>query len=437
MTAGAEGRAVAAEAITSPAGHRAVRTAIGLWVATALATLAGMILTVVAWDDLVPRDAFPNLGGAVAAFGYAALGVLIVRRAGNVIGWLMLGEGAGLAFLSFASAYAVIGVVTHPGTLPAAELVGTLADCSFVPTAFTLAFMLFLFPSGTLPSWRWRAVAAAGLVAAGLTLAGFILEPRLVALPAPGGVSLTFQNPLATGSLGPVSTVLVGSTNGLALAFTAFLAAAFAALVTRYRAGDPQSRQQIKWLVLAAAGTLACQFAALAAVAAAPAVSVIAYAAITVIVLVGIPAAMTAAILRYRLYDIDRVISLTLVYGSVTVLLGSVYAGLVIGLGSLAGQDNALIIAGATLAVAALFNPLRRRLQKVIDRRFFRARYNAALALQAFAAGLRSEVDLQEIRTRLLAVTEETMQPAQAWLWLHDSNPLSTEITRPGTPAAR
>ncbi len=162
-----------------------------------LAALAGAALTVVAWDDLVPSDALSNLGGAVAAVAYATLGALIVRRAGSVIGWLMLGEGAGMAFLAFGSAYAVTGIATHPGTLPAAARVGTVTECSFVPVAFLLVFMFFLFPSGKLPSRRWRPVIPAGLLMAGLTLIAFFVTSRQVSLPAPGGVSLKIHNPLA------------------------------------------------------------------------------------------------------------------------------------------------------------------------------------------------------------------------------------------------
>jgi hypothetical protein len=204
VTAGTDGQMAAArpERIAGPAGRPAGRVAAGVLAATALMALAGAILTAVAWHNLKLADAFSNLGGAVAAVAYATLGMLIVRRAGNLIGWLMLGEGAGFAFVSLASAYAVTGIATHPGTLPAAKVVGALAECIFVPVAFGIAFMVFLFPSGTLPSRRWRPVMAAGFLLAGLALTGLVVRPRLVALPAPGGTSLTFQNPLSAGSPG-------------------------------------------------------------------------------------------------------------------------------------------------------------------------------------------------------------------------------------------
>ncbi len=177
-----------------------------------LAAIATVAMTIAARGNLTANDAFSELSGTVAAVTYATLGALIVRRAGNLIGWIMIGVGAGLAFLGVASAYAVIAVVTYPGALPAGKLVGLLAECSFVPSTFTIAFMFLLFPSGKLPSRRWRPLAAAGLVLAGLTLSGLVVRPRLVQIPAPGGTSLTFQNPLGVAGLWPVlRVVLVGT----------------------------------------------------------------------------------------------------------------------------------------------------------------------------------------------------------------------------------
>ncbi len=154
-----------------------------MWASVTALSLAGAVLTVLAWSDLVAKDAVSQLSSAPAAVLYATLGALIVRRAGNVIGWLLLGIGAGLAVMPLASAYAVLGI-THPGTLPAPELVGLLAECSFVPIFAGIGFMLLLFPTGTLPSPRWRLFAGLGLLATALTMAGFVVRPALVALPA-------------------------------------------------------------------------------------------------------------------------------------------------------------------------------------------------------------------------------------------------------------
>jgi hypothetical protein len=148
-------------------------------------SLAGVVLTVMASGLLVTSDTVANLAGAPSAVLYATLGAVVVRRAGNVIGWFLLGIGAGLAINTSASAYAVLGI-THPGTLPAPELVGLLAEWSFVPLFSAIVFMLLLFPSGTLPSPRWRPFAALALLATALAMAGFVVHPRQVSPARPG-----------------------------------------------------------------------------------------------------------------------------------------------------------------------------------------------------------------------------------------------------------
>ena len=182
---------------------------------------------------------------------------------GNLIGWLMLSESAGLAIVGLASMYAVLGVATFPGALPAAEQVGAFAEVSFTGVTFLLAFMVFLFPTGKLPSRRWRPVAAAGFLLAGLTAVGLVLRPRLVQLPAPGGTSLTFPNPFGVAHFPPLlRAVPIGTLDGLFVAFVAFLAAAFVSLAVRYRAGGRLLRQQVKWLALVAVVFVVCQLIA-------------------------------------------------------------------------------------------------------------------------------------------------------------------------------
>ena len=235
-----------------------------LWAVTVLVAVAGAALILVARGDLARGDLASSLALSVSVAAYATLGALIVRRAGNAIGWIMLAEGAVQGFLAIASVYAVIGLKTFPGSLPAPRQVGTLAECSFPAVVFTVAFMFLLFPTGTLPSRGWRPVAAAGLVLAVLTTAGLVVHPRAVALPAPGGASLSFPNPLAAGDPGPIlRTVLIGTMNGLSAVFLPFLAATFVSLAVRYRAGGRRLRQQVKWLALTAVGFVACLLIAL------------------------------------------------------------------------------------------------------------------------------------------------------------------------------
>ncbi len=344
------------------------------WLSITVLSLAVAVLTVMAWGDLVTTDAVTGLIYAPGPVLYATLGALIVRRAGNVIGWMLIGIGGALAINWLASVYAVFGVA-HPGTLPAPELAGLLAEWSFIPVFTGLGFMLLLFPSGTLPSPRWRPWAGLGLLATALTMVGFVVRPRLMALPAPGGASLMLENPLGIRSLGPVlSTVLIGTINGLAVLGTVIVAAAFVSLVIRYRSGGREVRQQIKWIALAAVAVAGCQAAALLAVVAtgdaSNPVAVTAYVVvIPVTVLFGIPAIITLAILKYGLYQIDVIINRAVQYGLLSAALTGVYAGIVVGIGTLAGYAGGPVLTvAAAVTIAVLFQPVRHRARLVANR---------------------------------------------------------------------
>jgi hypothetical protein len=178
---------------------RVRRATAAAWVSVTVLSLAGVVLTVMAWGHLKTSDTAGNLTQAPSPVLYATLGALIVRRAGNTVGWFLLGIGAGLAVQTSASTYAVLGI-THPGTLPAPDLVGLLAEWSFVPVVSVLVFMLLLFPSGTLPSPRWRPFAALALLATALAMAGFVVHPRLVALPVLLAPRSPCPAPIATSS---------------------------------------------------------------------------------------------------------------------------------------------------------------------------------------------------------------------------------------------
>jgi hypothetical protein len=282
-------------------GPRAAGISAGVWAAIVLAALAGVALTFLARDALKGSDLIFNLAALAAAVAYATLGALIVRRAGNPIGWLILADSAGQVLLTLANTYCLLGITTFPRDLPAAQQAGTLAESGFAIVVFILVFMFLLFPTGKLPSRRWRPVAAAGIAATALTTIGLILGPRLVAIPAPGGVSATFANPFGTPRLSPV---LIGTLNGLAVTIVLFLAASFVSLAVRYRTGTWLLRQQIKWLLLAAAAFLASLLLALVSTwAGQPGLNTVANAASAVVPLFGIPAAIAAAILKHRLYD--------------------------------------------------------------------------------------------------------------------------------------
>jgi len=429
---GASGRAAA------PGRRPSGRLITALWAATVLAAVAGAALTLVARDNLATGDLVSNLALAVSVAAYATLGALIVRWAGNVIGWIMLGEGAALAFLAIASVYAVIGLATFPGSLPAAKQVGTLAECSFPAVVFAVAFMFLLFPTGTLPSRRWRPVAAAGLVLAALTTAGLVVRSRLVDLPAPGGVSLRFPNPLGVDDLGLVlRTVLVGTVNGLSVVFVPFLAAAFVSLAVRYRAGGRLLRQQVKWLALTAVGFLVCLLIALLGLAGGQAwLTTVAYTAVQLIALFGIPAAMSIAILKHRLFDIDVIISRAVVYGLLSAATTGVYAGIVLGIGTLVGHRRGPVLTiAAAVTIALLFQPLRRRAQRFANRLVYGERATPYQALSDFAGAMAGQLGLTEAVDRMVSVLAGATGADRAEAWIRVGTELRPAAVWPrGSP---
>jgi len=204
-----------------------------------------------------------------------------------------------------------------------------------------------------------------------------------------------------------------------------------AAPFLRFRRAGYQQRQQLKWVAFTVAVSVLSVLVSLGLGQPFPGVLIIGLLGLLGLlgVLVRLPLAVAVAILRHRLYDIDRVINRTLVYGLLTALLAGIYAGVVLGLGQLFGgigeEAPSWAVAGATLAVAALFQPARRRIQAVVDRRFNRRKYNAAKTVEAFSTRLRDEVDLDTLSTELLAVVDETVQPARASLWLRPPTQVS------------
>jgi signal transduction histidine kinase len=406
------------------------------WLSITAASLAGTVLTVLAWGDLKTQDAVSNLSAAPAAVLYATLGAVIVRRAGNVIGWLLLGEGAGLAIISLASAYAVLGI-THPGTLPAPELVGLLAEWSFVPVLTGLGFMLMLFPSGSLPSPGWRPFAGLGLLATALTMIGFVVHPRLVALPAPGDKSLMFANPLGIRSLGPVlSTVLIGTLNGLAVLATVILAAAFVSLAVRYRSGGREVRQQIKWIALAAAVAAVSQLVALLALAvtgdASNPVTVIAYVVVPVTALFGIPAIITLAILKYGLYQIDVIINRAVQYGLLSAALTGVYAGIVVGIGTLAGYSGGPVLTvAAAVVIAVLFQPVRHRAQLIANRVVYGERATPYQVLADFAEDMAGQLDFDTALDRMASILAGATGADRVEVWVRVGSELRPQVIWP------
>ena len=415
---------------------RSRRITAAAWVSVTAVSLAGAVLTILAFSDMVISDRITNLWASPSAVLYATLGALVVRRTGNVIGWLLLGEGAGLAIMGSASAYAVLGI-THPGTLPAPELVGLLAEWSVVPVFAVLGFMLLLFPSGTLPSPRWRPFAGLALLATALALAGFVVHPRLMVLPAPGGESLAVANPLGVRSLGPVlSTVLIGTLSGAGVLLTVLLAAAFVSLVVRYRSGGREVRQQIKWITLAVVAAAVFQVAALLASTATGSdsnpVTTAAFVVIPVIALFGIPAIITVAILKHGLYQIDVIINRAIVYGLLSAALTAVYVLIVVGIGTTAGYAGGpLLNVAAALAIAVLFQPLRRRAQRLANRVVYGQRATPYQVLSDFAQDMAGQLDAGVALEKMATVLAGATGAVRVEVWVRVGAQLRPRVTWP------
>jgi hypothetical protein len=391
----------------------------GLW------ALAMLGLAVGAWfDHLLRRAGRPDLGTlttfaippTLACVSASTVGaVLASRRPRHPVGWLLLALGLSLAISGASAAYLPYGLVARPGALPAASHVALYYPATVVAQLAFLGFVLLLTPTGSLPSPRWRWWAR---VAAATPVVLLLVVPV-----APGRFDPRY---LVVG--GPVDFRAFGGlllvANQLALAATVLaVVVAAGSLVVRFRRALGVERQQLRWVALVAALT----GVAVLAVAALVAVGDEAMAGwAAVIGLVVLPLGIGAAILRYRLYDLDRVISRTLAYGLLTAILGLCYVAgsLVFVLLAGAGADPpSWLVAAATLAAAAVFRPARRRIQAAVDRRFNRRRYDAAQTIAAFSARLRDEIDLDTLTGELLAVVEETMQPTQASLWLRPQPP--------------
>jgi hypothetical protein len=295
-------------------------------------------------------------------------------------------------------------------------------DANVVVIPALIGFVLLLTPTGKLPSPGWRWFAAAMVAVALLLL--------VVVTLAPGPVDPSVQvvgGPFEFHGLSGVLLIV----NQLALSFTTLAVAVCAgSLMVRFRRAHGVERQQLRWVALAAALLGVAAGAALVGLAL-DATEVVTWA--ISVWLAGLPLAIGAAVLRYRLYDLDRIVSRTLAYGLLTLLLGGGYTVAVLGLGQLLGRGSSLVVAGATLAVAAVFQPARRRTQQAVDRRFNRRRHDAAQTVAAFGTHLRDQLDLDTLRAELLAVVDQTMQPTQASLWLRPSHALSSAAGgRPG-----
>jgi hypothetical protein len=360
----------------------------------------------------------------VLVLSFSVVGALIVsNRPENTIGWIFCAAVLLQAFSEVGLEYATYVLITQPGSLPLGGGMSWFAEWIWAPgLGLILIFLPLLFPNGRPPSRRWRPVAWLG----GLSI-GLICVPISNLLWPQRGTALLRGT--GTGDAGP-GWLVVRTEVGFPLMLLAGLAAVVS-LFMRFHGARGSERQQIKWFACAAALTFAWILVFQQLVSAEGGI-LGAIAAVSSLVLVpSIPIATGIAILRHRLYDIDVLINRTLVYSALTAALAAVYVGSVVSLQFifrfLTGQESQLTVVASTLAIAALFGPLRRRVQSFIDRRFYRGKYDAQKTLQDFGARLRDEVDLDTLRGDLVTVVEETLKPEHVSFWLRPSGRVGGE----------
>jgi hypothetical protein len=401
-------------------------TLAGLSVAMFLASVAFIVLIRAAQAEapggLVTSRSIIDLLVSVPFLAFPIVGALIAsRRPHNPIGWICLAVGLLWMLLGLFDYYGVYGLA-KPGTVPFPVVFYALVQWLWLPNVGLLAiYLLLLFPDGRLPSRRWRPLA--WLSGAVIILLG------VVSVLAPGELTELegVRNPFGLEG----APWLVDAEIVLLLLFVACILASVVSLILRYRHSGGEVQEQIKWIALAGSfvGLL------LSTVLGVLIVSEVMRGSggstplwlqgllfVMLLSFAGVPVAIGFAVLKYRLYDIDLLINRALVYGSLTAMLALFYVGSVVGLQSvfrgLTGQESTLAVVASTLVIAALFGPLRRRVQAFVDRRFYRRKYDAVKILAAFNARLRDETDLEALSSDLVGVASATMQPEHVSLWL-------------------
>jgi hypothetical protein len=352
-----------------------------------------------AWMDLV-------LSGALLVF-VSAGAVVAARRPENPVGWVMCAFALAFQVGVIFDAAATIAAA-DPTHIPAPAVLASFSSWSIYPALMLGVVVLpLLFPDGHVFPHRWRPLLWLAALALLFMVAGEALRP--------GETDAGFENPFGVDGAEDVLAVVRGVGAGL---FVLCVLGAFASLVLRFRHAGPVERQQLKWFALAAA-PMGPAFALAAAHV--PIAGDVGWYVGLFSLLVALPLAMTVAILRYRLYDIDLIIRRTLVYGTATVALAGVYLAVVLlfqqVFSSFAGGGD-LAIAASTLVAFALFRPVRARVQALVDRRFYRERYDSQRILDTFAGHLREEVDLRDLTDELAATVDQTMRPAHVSVWL-------------------
>jgi hypothetical protein len=415
--------------------RRLIRLAWATYGLAAAALVGALSFLVFSLLSGVPWDAGRSVG-AVLIFIFPTVGVLVAAaQPRNPIGWVLLGIGVNFGLLFLTDPYIWYAYVAEPGSLWRPDLVVAITSSLWIPAVGLMgSFLILLFPNGRLLSKRWTAFAwAAGI---NLTVQ-FVVTPFLPLtlrdISSGNPEVPRSPNPLGIQALQPVAGAWEF---GVALIALSFLISAVS-LVLRFRRSRGRERLQLKWM--AAAGAVVAVFFLFFLLTSFlthelkvndPLVSLLESVLANAIGIFFplIPIAMGIAILRHRLYDIDIIINRALVYGVLTTLLASVYVAGVVGMGGLVrglggDSDNSLVIAATTLLVAGLFGPARARVQRFIDRRYYRHKYDAVKTVESFSARLRDEIDLDQLCMDLVETVTSTMQPARVSVWLRPSIP--------------
>jgi len=356
---------------------------------------------------------------SMVAVGYSTVGAIVASRLPeSPIGWLFCAIGLTFGVSHFSAEYAAYALIAPSGSLPAGEAFAWLTSWVWVFGLGLIVFLDLLFPNGRLPSARWRWFAR--------FTALVLLPAAILAALSPGLIlSSTLHNPLGIEELPNASKTIEAF-------MYALIVVGASSMLWRLRHAGRIERQQIKWFAYATAVAISGVILKNTVY---PVVGVTwvwwVGLVLTTVGVVSSPAAMGIAIFRYRLYQIDILINRTLVYGPLTAVLAAVYLGGVVFLQyafrSLTEEGSQLAVVASTLIIAALFIPLRRRIQSFIDRRFYRSKYDARKTLEAFSSRLRDATDLEALNDDLVAVVVETMQPAHVSLWLRPNSPSEGE----------
>jgi hypothetical protein len=386
----------------------------GLWMVTISLVACSLVLGLANGSEVPLYE----VTSAIIAPTFATLGALISsRRPGNVMGWIFLATGILGGVQIFSGQYATVALAPDGPTLPGGALAAWFAMLAQNSFPVSILFLVLLFPDGMLPSRRWLPLAWAMGVFLATTLVVGALSPG----PFPEFPSAS--NPFGVAGAKPSGSVLAaGQLGGLACVIATLLS-----LIVRFYFSRGEERLQLKWFTYAAVVGLSTP---LLLSSLAPAVFQAVGAFAWTLGFLSLPVSAGVAVLKYRLYDIDFIINRTLVYGALTVTLVAVYVGSVLSIQyafrGFTGSTSQLAIVASTLLIAALFNPLRRRVQNFIDHSFYRRKYDAAKTLELYSAKLRDETDLDSLNAELITVVRETMQSEHVSVWLRpDTAPKS------------